>query len=75
MMNGQYRSKLENLSHEHLVSEFGVVSVQESLYPKNKTYLKKRLACEKELIHRLGGDWKEYCRINGWYVNEIEKMM
>ena len=64
--------KLKSLPHEDLVSELGIVATQEALYPKNKTYLNKRLACEKELIKRLGGDWKGYCRINGIVTYWIE---
>jgi hypothetical protein len=51
---------------ENLLAEFAIVCVKEYSYPKNKTYPKERLAYEKELIKRLGGDWEKYCEINGW---------
>ena len=66
---------MNNLSHEDLVSELIVVTIQDMLYPKNKNYLKKRIACERELIHRLGGNLEEYCRINGMDTKELEKMI
>lgn len=68
-------NKIEKLSHEDLVAEYGVRSAQEAMYPRQKTYIKKRLACEKELIRRLGGSWEEYCRINGFDVAEVDKML
>lgn len=64
-----------NFSPEDLISEYGVLSAQEALYPENKTYIKKRLMCEKELISRLGGSWEVYCELNGWEVQEMDKMI
>ena len=58
-------------SVENLLAEFAIVCVKEFAYPKNKTYPKERLAYEKELIKRLGGDWEKYCKINGW-DNEVQ---
>jgi hypothetical protein len=51
---------------ERLLFEYSIAAAREINNPKNKTYPKERLALEKELIKRLGGDWSEYARLNGW---------
>lgn len=33
-------------------------------YPHNKRYNQERRAYERELIDRLGGDWKAYCGLD-----------
>ena len=65
------RKRVEKLTVEHLLAEAMIVQAQEVLYPNNKTYPKKRLEFEKELIKRLDGDWEEYCRIQGWDIDEV----
>ena len=54
------------MSAEKLLYNYAVAAAREINYPKNKQYPKERLAYEKELIKRLGGDWNTFCDMNGW---------
>lgn len=58
------------MSPEVLLYQYAVAAAREINYPKNKQYPKERLAYEKEIIKRLGGDWDEFVRLNGWKPEE-----
>lgn len=54
------------MSAERLLYDYAIAAAREINYPKNKQYPKERLAYEKEIIKRMGGDWDEFVRLNGW---------
>lgn len=54
------------MSAEELLYNYATAAAREINYPKNKQYPKERLAYEKEIIKRLGGDWDTFARLNGW---------
>lgn len=54
------------MSPELLLYNYSIAAAREMNYPKNKEYPKDRIAYEKEIIKRLGGDWDTYAKLNGW---------
>lgn len=66
--------RITTLSPEGLLYEYSLIVAKEINYPRNKQYPVKRLEMERELVKRLGGSWEEYCKKNGWNIDEIEKM-
>ena len=69
------QNDLQAVSSEILLSSYGIICAQEAMASNQrsrKTHIKKRLRYEQELVRRLGGDWSEFCRVNGWTEEEAE---
>lgn len=72
------QNDLQTVSSEILLSSYGIICAQEAMASNQrsrKSYIKKRLRYEQELIRRIGGSWTEFCRVNGWTEEEAEGWM